>query len=69
MIESDRHNQNSRAPNNDSSDDKIDARERLSPLGRRYASPGDELQHERSKGESAQLTELGRKLLGLESWG
>ncbi len=28
MIENDRHNQNSRAPDNDSSDDKIDARER-----------------------------------------
>ena len=43
-------------------------RDRLSPVGRRDASPGEELQLEQRDGKTAKLSDLGCKLLGLESW-
>ncbi len=42
-------------------------RERLSPDGKAF--PGDDRQVERRCGTTAVLTELGKKLLGLERWG
>ncbi len=42
-------------------------RDRIAPEG--YAFPGDPRNWEQTKYETAELTELGKKLLGLESWG
>lgn len=42
-------------------------RERRAPEG--FAFPGDPRQWERTKYETATLTPLGRKLLGIDSWG
>ena len=42
-------------------------KERRAPEG--FAFPGDPRELERTKYETAVLTPLGRKLLGLDSWG
>jgi len=41
-------------------------RDRVAPEG--YAFPGDPRNWEQTRYETAQLTDLGKKLLGLESW-
>ncbi len=40
--------------------------ERTPPRGKAF--PGDPLEREQKQGKSAELTPLGKKLLGLESW-